>query len=110
MKHIVQDLIDAGVITIDSSSQGYKINDHFKVHLVKFPNPPQYSLENPFVIRDTRRHNSKTLGKTMSTLICLQSQIRVSLMLKQQMKEKERETRIMMKKRNTKKKRSWELR
>lgn len=45
LKYIVQDLIDAGVIMIDSSSQGYKINDHFKVHHVKYPSPHRYSPE-----------------------------------------------------------------
>lgn len=45
LKHIVQDLIDARVIKIDSSSQGYKINDHFKVHLVNTLTLPNILLK-----------------------------------------------------------------
>lgn len=69
LKHVVQDLIDVGVITIDSSSQGYKINDHFKVHHVKHPSPPQYSRENTFIIRDTRGQILRQKDHSMSTLI-----------------------------------------
>lgn len=52
LKHKTQDLIDAWVITIDLSNKRYKVSDQFEVHHVSLHNLPNYSLDNPFVIKN----------------------------------------------------------
>lgn len=53
LKHKIQDLIDLGVITVDSTKGKYEVCDQFKVHFVSSHDPPRYSRENPFIIKSS---------------------------------------------------------
>lgn len=51
LKHKIKDLIDAEVITVDSSNRRYEVSDQFKVHHVNPFNLLRYSRDSPFVIK-----------------------------------------------------------
>lgn len=52
LKHKIQDLMDAKVIRIDLSNQKYEISITLRFN---HPNPPKYSYEMPFIIRNPGR-------------------------------------------------------
>lgn len=49
-KNNIQDLINAGVITINLLNQKHENSDWFKVHQISSPNPCRYSHNNVLVI------------------------------------------------------------